>query len=66
MYEHEAQAQGIEVNTIKILMSSVDRAIADGETEGFVKILHQQGSDKILGATIVAPHAGDRLLSNIT
>ncbi|MGF1540742.1 MAG: FAD-dependent oxidoreductase, partial [Pleurocapsa sp.] len=65
MYEHEAQAQGIEVNTIKIQMSNVDRAIADGETAGFVKIHHQKGSDKILGATIVAPHAGE-MISEVT
>ena len=65
MYEHEAQEQGIKVNTIKILMSNVDRAIADGETEGFVKIHHPKGSDKILGATIVAPHAGE-MISEVT
>ena len=46
-------------------MSSVDRAIADGEEEGFVKILYKNGSDKILGATIVAAHAGE-MISEIT
>lgn len=65
MYEQEAQEKGIDVNTIKIDFSSVDRAIADGEEEGFVKILHQRGSDKILGATIVARHAGE-MISEIT
>jgi hypothetical protein len=35
------------------------------KTEGFLKILHQQGSDKILGATIVARHAGE-MISEIT
>lgn len=65
MYEADAQAQGIEVSTIKIMMSSVDRAITDGETEGFVKIHHQKGSDRILGATIVANHAGE-MISEIT
>jgi pyruvate/2-oxoglutarate dehydrogenase complex dihydrolipoamide dehydrogenase (E3) component len=65
MYEQEAQEKGIDVNTIKIDFSSVDRAIADGEEEGFVKILHQQGSDKILGATIVARHGGE-MISEIT
>ena len=48
-----------------IPMSSVDRAITDGETQGFVKIIHRQGSDEILGATIVASHAGD-LISEVT
>lgn len=65
MYEHEAQKAGIEVNTIKIPFSSVDRAIADGESEGFVKILHKKGSDRILGATIVARHAGE-MISEVT
>lgn len=61
MYEQEAQAKGIKTNTIKINLRDVDRAIADGEEEGFVKILHQAGSDKILGATIVARHAGETI-----
>jgi pyruvate/2-oxoglutarate dehydrogenase complex dihydrolipoamide dehydrogenase (E3) component len=65
LYDHEAQAKGLDVNSIKIPMSAVDRAIADGETEGFVKILHAKGSDTILGATIVARHAGD-MISEIT
>ncbi len=65
MYEEEAQAQGIDCNTIKIDFDDVDRALADGETEGFLKILHQRGSDKILGATIVARHGGE-MISEIT
>lgn len=65
MYEQDAQAQGIDVNTIKIPFHDVDRAIADGEEEGFVKILHKRGSDKILGATIVARHAGE-MISEVT
>jgi pyruvate/2-oxoglutarate dehydrogenase complex dihydrolipoamide dehydrogenase (E3) component len=65
MYEEEAQQRGIKANTIKIPFSSVDRAIADGEEEGFVKILHEKGSDRILGATIVARHAGE-MISEVT
>lgn len=65
LYEHEAQAKGINVNTIKIPFTTVDRAIADGEESGFVKIHHQKGSDKILGATIVARHAGE-MISEVT
>jgi pyruvate/2-oxoglutarate dehydrogenase complex dihydrolipoamide dehydrogenase (E3) component len=65
MYEHEAQEKGIEVSTIKIPFSGVDRAIADGEEDGFVKIYHQKGSDTILGATIVARHAGE-MISEVT
>ncbi|MEA5574703.1 mercuric reductase [Calothrix sp. UHCC 0171] len=61
MYEQQAQAQGIDINTIKIPFSSVDRAIADGEEDGFVKIIHKKGTDKILGATIVSRHAGETI-----
>lgn len=65
MYEREAQSKGFNVNTLKIPMSSVDRAIADGEELGFVKIHHEKGSDEILGATIVARHAGE-MISEVT
>jgi len=61
----DAQVKGLEINIIKIPFDSVDRAITDGETEGFVKILHKKGSDEILGATIVAVHAGE-MISEIT
>jgi pyruvate/2-oxoglutarate dehydrogenase complex dihydrolipoamide dehydrogenase (E3) component len=64
LYEAEAQAQGLAVQTIHIPFSTVDRAIIDGET-GFVKILHPANSDQILGATIVARHAGE-MISEIT
>jgi pyruvate/2-oxoglutarate dehydrogenase complex dihydrolipoamide dehydrogenase (E3) component len=57
--------EGIAIETLKIPLSRVDRALADGETEGFVKILHPRGSDRILGATIVARHAGE-MISEIT
>lgn len=65
MYEQEAKEQGIEVETIKIDLSDVDRAIADSEELGFVKIVHKKGSDQILGATIVASHAGE-MISEVT
>jgi pyruvate/2-oxoglutarate dehydrogenase complex dihydrolipoamide dehydrogenase (E3) component len=65
LYEREAEKQGIAVETIRIPFSSVDRAIADGETEGFLKIHHRKGSDQIMGATIVANHAGE-MVSEVT
>ncbi|MBF2077062.1 MAG: mercuric reductase [Synechococcales cyanobacterium T60_A2020_003] len=65
LYEHQAQEQGMTTNTIHIPFSQVDRAIADGETDGFIKILHKQGSDEILGATIVGRHAGE-MISEVT
>jgi pyruvate/2-oxoglutarate dehydrogenase complex dihydrolipoamide dehydrogenase (E3) component len=65
MSEQDAQQQGIAVDTIKISMANVDRAITDGETDGLIKIIHAQGSDKILGATIVTSHAGE-MISEVT
>ncbi|MBI1294027.1 dihydrolipoyl dehydrogenase [bacterium] len=65
MYEHEAKAKGIAVKTFVQQLDTVDRAKADGETEGFVKIHVKEGTDKILGATIVASHAGE-MISEIT
>jgi pyruvate/2-oxoglutarate dehydrogenase complex dihydrolipoamide dehydrogenase (E3) component len=61
--EPDAQSQGIEFQVIKIPMATVDRAITDGETEGFIKILHRRGA--IIGATIVASHAGE-MISEVT
>ncbi len=65
MYDGDAKAKGLETETYRIPFSSVDRAIADGEEEAFVKILTKKGTDKILGATIVANHAGE-MISEIT
>ncbi|MDH5637145.1 MAG: mercuric reductase [Nitrospinota bacterium] len=61
MYEHDAREQGIETSVYKVEMSGNDRAIADGEDEGFVKVVVKKGSDKIVGATIVAAHAGEMI-----
>lgn len=63
--ETEAQAQGMAINTILIPLSQIDRAMADGETAGFFKIHHRKGSDQIVGATIVARHAGE-MISEVT
>jgi pyruvate/2-oxoglutarate dehydrogenase complex dihydrolipoamide dehydrogenase (E3) component len=65
MYEREAKEKGIEVATFVRRFSEVDRAICEGEEEGFVKILVRKGSDRILGATIVARHAGE-MISELT
>lgn len=63
--EATANRQNIAYKIIKIPLTNVDRAIADGETNGFLKILHQANSDQILGATFVASHAGE-MISEIT
>ena len=59
--EEEAQAKGFDTTTIKIDMSGVDRALTDGETDGFLKVIHKRGSDEILGATMVSRHAGETI-----
>jgi len=61
MYGKDAEEKGIPVKSITIPMTEVDRAIADGETEGMVRIHVRKGSGQILGATIVARHAGEMI-----
>lgn len=61
LYEDEAKKLGYTVTTLTVLLSEIDRAIIDGETEGFARIHLKKGSDKILGATIVATHAGEMI-----
>jgi pyruvate/2-oxoglutarate dehydrogenase complex dihydrolipoamide dehydrogenase (E3) component len=65
LYESEAQARGIGTDTYRVPLSDVNRAVADGDEEGFVKVHVRKGSDKIVGATIVASHAGE-MISEIT
>lgn len=59
--EQEAQAQGIQYEVTKYGIDDLDRAIADSEAHGFVKVLTVPGKDRILGVTIVGAHAGDLL-----
>jgi pyruvate/2-oxoglutarate dehydrogenase complex dihydrolipoamide dehydrogenase (E3) component len=61
MYERDARDAGIGTDTFVRRMKDVDRAIADGEEEGFVKIHVRKGTDEILGATVVARHAGEMI-----
>lgn len=59
--EREAAAQGIAYEVTRYDLDDLDRAIADGATQGFVKILTAPGKDRILGAAIVGEHAGELL-----
>ena len=61
MYEQDAREAGIPVATFIKKFTDLDRAVADGEEDGFVKIHVRKGTDRILGATIVARHAGEML-----
>ncbi len=57
--EREAQAEGIDYDVATYNVADLDRAIADDEAYGLVKVLVARGSDRILGVTIAAQHAGD-------
>ncbi|MGH7334437.1 MAG: mercuric reductase [Candidatus Rokuibacteriota bacterium] len=59
--EAEAQKRGIRVKTFVQEFADLDRAVLDGEHDGFVKVHVGEGTDKIVGATIVARHAGEML-----
>lgn len=59
--ETEAKEKGIAYEMVHYGIDDLDRAIADGEAHGWVKVLTAPGKDTILGATIVGPQAGDLL-----
>jgi pyruvate/2-oxoglutarate dehydrogenase complex dihydrolipoamide dehydrogenase (E3) component len=59
IYVKEARRNNLPVKTFTILMHEVDRAIVDGEEDGFVKLHVREGTAELLGATVVASHAGD-------
>ena len=61
LYEKDLKECNIAYETYKREFDDVDRAILEGDTEGFVKIYVEKGSDKILGGTIVGGHAGDMI-----
>lgn len=59
--EAEAERRGIPLDTFLQPLSGVDRAVLEGDDEGFVKIHVARGTDHILGATLVGAHAGEML-----
>ncbi|MBI2970411.1 MAG: FAD-dependent oxidoreductase [Gammaproteobacteria bacterium] len=59
--ETEAREQGTAFEVARFGFDELDRAIADGTDQGFVKVVTAGGSDRILGACIVGEHAGDLL-----
>ncbi len=65
MYERDAVKHGVAIDTFVRSLGEVDRAVLDGEDEGFIKVLVKKGTDEILGATIVAAHAGE-MISELT
>ena len=61
MYPADAKEAGVEIDTYEMQLDDVDRAILEGNDEGFVKVHTKKGTDKIVGATIVAENAGDMI-----
>ncbi len=61
LYPQEALEQGLAIDTFTQEMKEVDRAILESEDHGFVRVHVKHGSDKIVGATIVATNAGDMI-----
>jgi pyruvate/2-oxoglutarate dehydrogenase complex dihydrolipoamide dehydrogenase (E3) component/uncharacterized membrane protein YdjX (TVP38/TMEM64 family) len=61
LYESDARERGIELDTYVRQFKEVDRAVLDGEEDGFVKFHVRKRTDEILGATIVARHAGEMI-----
>lgn len=61
----EAAEQGVEIETVSIPLGEVDRARLEGDEEGFVRLHLRRGGDEIVGATVVAAHAGD-LIAQVT
>ncbi|MFP6656972.1 MAG: FAD-dependent oxidoreductase, partial [Pirellulales bacterium] len=57
--EREAKDRGTEIDTFVQQMAGVDRAVLEGDTDGFVKVHVRRGTDRLVGATIVARNAGD-------
>ena len=61
MYEADAASRGIEVTTLTVPLAELDRAVLDGESAGFARVHLKKGTDTILGATLVARHAGEMI-----
>ena len=64
--EQEAREQGIAHDVTTYDLADLDRAIAEGENRGFVKVLTVPGRDRVLGATIVGSHAGELISGYVT
>jgi pyruvate/2-oxoglutarate dehydrogenase complex dihydrolipoamide dehydrogenase (E3) component len=61
LYPAEAEQRGIAIQTFEQSLAHVDRAILEGDTNGFVRVHVKKGSDRIVGATVVARHAGEMI-----
>ncbi|HVX13387.1 MAG TPA: mercuric reductase [Pirellulales bacterium] len=59
--EHDAAERGIAIDTYRVELTDVDRAIVDGADQGLVVVHTRRGSGRVVGATIVAEHAGEMI-----
>jgi pyruvate/2-oxoglutarate dehydrogenase complex dihydrolipoamide dehydrogenase (E3) component len=61
LYERDARARDMDIRTFTLPLSEVDRAVLEGRPEGLVRVHVRKGTDRIVGATLVAPNAGDMI-----
>jgi pyruvate/2-oxoglutarate dehydrogenase complex dihydrolipoamide dehydrogenase (E3) component len=61
LYEKEARELGLDVTTLTVPLEEIDRAILDGDEEGFARVHVEVKSGRVLGATLVASHAGEMI-----
>lgn len=59
LMEHEARAQGFEVKVGKVPFAAIGRALTTNETDGFIKVVIDASTKRVLGVTIIGPHASD-------
>jgi len=59
LMEHEAKAKGFALKVGKIPFAAIGRALTTGESDGFIKVIANAANNRILGVTIVGPHASD-------
>jgi pyruvate/2-oxoglutarate dehydrogenase complex dihydrolipoamide dehydrogenase (E3) component len=65
LYEHDARERGIALDTYEVPIARANRAVTDGQEEGLVRIHVKKGTAEIVGATVVAAHAGE-LITQLT
>ena len=58
-YERDAAEAGVAIDTYQVSIAEANRAVTDGQEEGLIKVHVKKGSDEIVGATVVAAHAGE-------
>ncbi|MDH3745817.1 MAG: mercuric reductase [Acidobacteriota bacterium] len=61
LYAGDAEKAGLEIESLTLSLEEVDRSLLEGSTEGFLRLHVRKGKDEIVGATLVADHAGDML-----